>query len=243
LKKAKQALRARVILAAVLTSLLAFTLRAQITFDAAASSSGSDNSTLSWSHTVGSGSNRLLVVGLSELIGHPPYLSATSVTYAGQPLTRQVLNGGNRPISEIWTLLSPPSGTATVVVTHPSTPPMVGGSVSFAGVDQTTPIRASTQARASAAFTVTVSASVTSNSGDVVIDAVADNGLAPGGTPAAGQRLAGALLKATAPLAEAARSPPARDRPPCRGLSLLIPIPAQPWQSSRSSRRHQPISP
>src|SRR5262249_32308255 len=64
---------------------------------------------------------------------------------------------------------------------------IVGGSVSFAGVDQTTPIRASNQARAGGPLIVMISTTVTSAAGDVLIDAVAGQGQGPAGAPAAGQ--------------------------------------------------------
>jgi len=109
------------------------------------------------------------------------------VTYGGQPLTLQVDSSGSNPVDEIWTLVAPPSGTATIMVTYPGTVDMIGGSVSFAGVDQATPIRASNQARASAPMSVMISTTVTSAAGDVLIDAVAGAGGVPLGLPAAGQ--------------------------------------------------------
>ena len=144
--------------------------QAQIVFDASASGSGETNPTISWQHTVGNGNNRILVVGLGVNVANP-YPPASSVTYAGQPLTRQVLNNTGFPVSEIWTLVNPPTGTANVVVTHPSEGVITGGSASFSGVDQTTPVRASNSAR-EPIFTPsgTISTSVTTNPGDVVID-------------------------------------------------------------------------
>lgn len=165
-------------------ALLAMPADAQITVDSTASAQ-TDTATMSWSHTVGTGSNRLLVVGLADNVTGAN--QATSITYAGQNMTRQVLNGGGNPISEIWTLLAPPSGTAMIVVTFPIALDAVGGSVSFTGVDQTTPIRASSQARSSAQTNVTVSTSITSSVGDLVIDAVANTGPNAGGAAAAGQ--------------------------------------------------------
>jgi FIMAH domain-containing protein len=165
-----------------------WTARAQIAFDSAATGSGS-GTTVTWSHTVGNGNNRILVVSLAISV-FSPYLPATSVTYGGQPLTRQVLNGGDTPVSEIWTLIAPPQGAASIVVTHPSPIRIVGGSVSFSGVDQASPIRASNQARVP--FTIiigTISTSVTSDTGDVVTDTLAADFNNPSGTPAAGQTL------------------------------------------------------
>ena len=162
----------------------AWPTEAAITFDAAASASGP--TPLVWSHTVGSEPHRLLVVGVSVNVASP-FPPVTSVTYAGQSLTRQVLNGGNLPVVEIWTLLAPPSGTANVVVTHSQPSNIVGGSVSFAGVNQITPIRASSQARDSRDDALSISTSVASQIGDVVIDAVAGLASLPLVSPGAGQ--------------------------------------------------------
>lgn len=114
---------------------------AQIVFDAAGSSS-CGCATLSWSHTVGSGNSRILVVGIAVQRSNVP---VTSVTYGGQPLTRQVIDSVF-PIVEIWTRVSPLVGPATIVVTHPADA-IVGGSVSFSGVDQSTPVRATGHTR------------------------------------------------------------------------------------------------
>jgi hypothetical protein len=161
--------------------------RAQITFDASASGSGGGG-TVSWSHTVGDGSDRILVVGLVIDVGDP-FPPLISVTYGDQPLTQQVLNGGGNPLCQIWTLVAPQTGTAQVIVTFPLRDRIVGGSASFSGVDQATSIRATGQARAFSQTSLMVSTSVASKTGDVVIDAVALLGQTPSGTPEAEQTL------------------------------------------------------
>jgi hypothetical protein len=75
---------------------------------------------------------------------------------------------------EIWTLLAPAAGAAQVVATFPAITEVVAGSVSFAGVDQGTPIRAISPVvgvNAAAAFTITTT--VVSSPGDMVIDVAA----------------------------------------------------------------------
>jgi len=184
---ARAAVGFRFILAVTFLVLLtAIPASAQIAVDSTASAQANFVTVMSWSHTVGTGSNRLLVVGLGEqVIGAD---QATSITYAGQNMTRQVLNGGGNPISEIWTLLAPPSGTAMIVVTFSGAVFAVGGSVSFTGVDQTTPIRASNSARVNGVTTgAMVSTNVTSMAGDLIVDAVAILAENPGGAAAAGQ--------------------------------------------------------
>src|SRR5581483_6799300 len=74
--------------------------------------------TLSWSQTVGSQNNRILLVAASE--EHSAACSTTSVTYGGVGLTKigdttTTLgnNGGNRDCVSLWYMLNPPTGTAT----------------------------------------------------------------------------------------------------------------------------------
>jgi hypothetical protein len=66
--------------------------------------------------------------------------SATSVTYNGVALTfaGAATNGTGR--SEIWYLTAPASGTHSVVVTAPNATAVTATSMSFTGVNQTTPL-------------------------------------------------------------------------------------------------------
>ena len=170
---------------------LALPARAQIALDATASASGT-GSTLSWSHTVGSGSNRLLVVAVSADAGNQ-VRPVSSVTFGGLPLTLQVAQHQSiSPMMEMWTLASPPGGTATVVVTYGIAPAaIVGESVSFSGVDQTTPVRWTTSGAAAGTGSTTIhDTQLASSVGDVVVDAVAARSPATMvATPAAGQTL------------------------------------------------------
>jgi uncharacterized repeat protein (TIGR01451 family) len=176
----KAGISALFFLAIVVLFLSAVSAGAQIVFDAASSTSCSACTSLNWSHTVGAGSNRLLVVGVTEKVGSP-FPSVIAVTYGGQPLTRQIVSGGGDPVSEIWTLVAPPPGTASVIVFH-SGAAMAAGSVSFFGVDQAAPVRAGNQARAQGTTpTASVSTTVTTNLGDVVIDALAKEAVPSGG--------------------------------------------------------------
>jgi hypothetical protein len=112
------------------------------------------------------------------------------VTYGGQPLTRQVVSTPF-PNVEIWTLLAPLSGTAMIVATFPqNNTDIIGGSVSFFGVDPGTPIRASNTVTTFVPTNGTISTSVISEIGDVVIDAVGGSDASPvEGNPAMGQTL------------------------------------------------------
>src|SRR5438128_3227617 len=86
------------------------------------------------SFTVGTGANRLLIVG-----GTVDNFVITGVTYGGTALTQAVADT-QKPTGSIWYLVNPPSGTASVVVTSTPSKGAIVGVISFNGVDQTTPI-------------------------------------------------------------------------------------------------------
>ena len=110
-------------------------LTGQVVFDNASQASV-NSSTLTWSHTVGSNSNRLLMVGVS-IRGAGSTVS--SVTYGGVPLTNltSVSNHDNAVRAEMWYLKSPAIGAANIIVTLSSSKKMVCGGASFYDVDLT----------------------------------------------------------------------------------------------------------
>ena len=138
-----------------------------ITLDATSTASNNASS-ITWSHTIGSGGNRILIVGVSIAAGSA-VPSVSSVTYGGVNLT--FINAVSAPDvrrSEMWYLLNPTSGTADIVVTLSGVPyaVLVGGS-SFYNVNQSVPLGTSNTATGwSATPSVTVSSAVN----DLVID-------------------------------------------------------------------------
>lgn len=141
-----------------------------ITFGAVSASLGVDNvaSSLTFSHTVGAGTDRALFVAVRirdpDAIGHT---QATAVTYAGNAMTlvadHQVFAAGIGEFlgAQWWRLTAPPVGTANVVVTFGNGVPFRGGAsaISLNGVDQTTPVEAN--ADTDGVGSPTTSASVT----------------------------------------------------------------------------------
>ena len=99
--------------------------------------------TASWSHTVGTGSNTLLAVGVSVENPSTQTNNVTSVTYGGTALTRigtqSLISGTSFYLTEIWYLLSPASGTATITVNVNNSASIVAGAVSFTGVNLSNP--------------------------------------------------------------------------------------------------------
>jgi len=110
-----------------------------IAYDAVGSGNNGDGATtVSWTHVVGSGSNRFMVIGISI---RTVTVSVLSVTVDGQPATflRSDIRGTDVK-GEIWYLINPNSGSKTVTVTLSASSKACGGSVSYTGVAQTNPI-------------------------------------------------------------------------------------------------------
>jgi hypothetical protein len=116
---------------------------------------------------MGTAGDGLLLVGISCGNG----ASVLGVTYGGQPLKRRLAqNGpGSQNRIEIWYLLAPPSGTATVVATLSNASHEVHGSVSFAGVNQSRPFGESASASGQS---TTASLNVPDTSSDQVVFSV-----------------------------------------------------------------------
>lgn len=158
-----------------------FEARAAVAEDSVSSNGAFDNlgvTTLSWSHTIGTGSSRALFVGVSTsntVLGTFPIQRVTSVTYGAQTLTRigTQISSDFRNAVEIFRLVAPASGvdTITVSLVPGSTNYVVGGAISFSGVNQTTPNGAFQSASGNSSTpAVTVSDSVP---GDLVLSVLA----------------------------------------------------------------------
>jgi hypothetical protein len=135
-----------------------------IAIDNTSNATGTNATTLSWPHTVGTANNRLLLVGLSYGNGQ----QLLGVTYGGRPLTRRLVqNGpGNQNRIEIWYMLAPPSGAANVVATLASAANVVGGAASFTAVNQSRPFGESGSASGQSAA---ASLNVSDTSSDQVV--------------------------------------------------------------------------
>jgi hypothetical protein len=139
----------------------------------AAGASVTSGSSLSWNHTItSSGSNRLLLVAVA--VGASPDTNTTlAVTYDGVPMTSVGLVHSNNQAQgyvQLFSQKAPASGTRPVQVTLTGgNASLAAGSVSFTGVDQTTPVRnVVTSFGNSASPNVTV----TSAPGNMVVDAM-----------------------------------------------------------------------
>ena len=100
---------------------------------------------LTWSHTVAAGSNKLLVVMLHTLVDGN--VGASGVTFNGDAMTELrdevAVSGGRDSGAEVWYLINPDVATGDIVVTLNTTMHVASATaVDFTGVDQSTPFEA-----------------------------------------------------------------------------------------------------
>jgi hypothetical protein len=92
---------------------------------------------VTFSHTVNSGSNQVLIVTSAAFGGDPD----TSATYDGQSMTQGSAHGaGTEAYYGYWYLVNPPIGTHDVVISYPSSNVRAYAAITVRGVDQSTPL-------------------------------------------------------------------------------------------------------
>jgi hypothetical protein len=130
---------------------------------------------LTFSHTVAAGSGRVLII---EMATSSAGSDVSSATYAGQALTllSRSPSGFNTNQVEMWYLLSPPTGSNTVVVNYASYRAVQATAINVTGADLGAPF--GTPVATSGAST-TESATVTSLATDTILDVVSTNNGAP----------------------------------------------------------------
>ena len=154
--------------------------------DSISSGTGIAVSTLTWSHTISAGANRILIVGTSNTLATDSSKTITGVTYGGAPLTRAGFQAnGTKVRAEIWFLMNPAIGTANVVVTLPSATDLTGGSLGFTGVDPQTGL--GTFASASGSTTAPTVAVAAIGNSSIVVDTLGAVGTTGTATAGAGQ--------------------------------------------------------
>lgn len=126
------------------------------------SSTASVASSLTFSHTVGSGSSKLLVVGVA--MRAPNGATVSSITFNGTNLTFLRSDTDTTRIrSELWYLVAPAETTANIVVTCSAVSGRLAATaLQYTGVDQTTPFETNGGTAAASGTTSTVSVTTTS---------------------------------------------------------------------------------
>jgi parallel beta-helix repeat protein len=139
---------------------------------------------VTFSHTVGTGSNRLLLVSVAIERNDA---TVSAITYAGQPLSflGRLTDPGVGATLEIWGRIAPTSGTNQLSVTLSNTEAVVVGAISFANVDQANAIAAGQLFGGSSG--TTASGSIASATDQLVIGTIAANDEVGSVTAGAGQ--------------------------------------------------------
>lgn len=112
---------------------------ADITYDAVSSTTKDGGTTVTWAHTVGSVTNRILVVGLmAENATTEANMTATGVTYNSVALTKiGAVTVSNTNRTELWYLVAPSTGANNIVATFTGANDYVVGGISFYNASQT----------------------------------------------------------------------------------------------------------
>ena len=149
-----------------------------ISFDVCSTGTTS-SSPLTFSHTIGGGDNRLLVVGIGiEGSGTP---DVTAVTYNGVALTKANDEiSGSSLLAEMWYMLDvdlPSTGSYTVSITATGTITNINsGACSYTGVKQSAPVATAVDDAGDDDEASNISTSITSNTnGALIIDVVASD--------------------------------------------------------------------
>jgi hypothetical protein len=111
-----------------------------VTLDASNGGNNTASTTVSWSHTTGSGANRIMIVGVSI---RTTTVSVSGITYGAQSLT--FIRADTRSTNvrgELWYLVAPAIGTATITVTLTGAADAACGSSTYSGVSPTSPLDA-----------------------------------------------------------------------------------------------------
>jgi hypothetical protein len=142
----------RLIVALFSTVLLVSPALAAVTFDASSTPVEATATSVTVSHTVGTGSNRLIVACVSV-----NGADVTGVTYNGVALTLKARQTqGTIYRTEIWYLVAPATGTNNLVASiAPSNQNLIASGKSFFGVNQSNPLGTNETAGAESGTSVT----------------------------------------------------------------------------------------
>ena len=171
---------------------------AAITFDAAsrAATTATGRTSLSWSHTIGGGADRMLLVGVAVEDASTADANITSVTFGGTPLIavpNSKRSGGGTGIiqTQLFYLLNEERARPgrIVVTMQGAVDGISAGGVSLAGVSQAAPQSVATNVDTSGADSI--STSITSAAANSWVVDVVGSGNRDRSLPGAGRASAG----------------------------------------------------
>jgi MYXO-CTERM domain-containing protein len=153
-----------------------------VAFDAASSGGGTGNA-LSFTHAVGTGPARFLVLGVAL---QPASASVSSASFGGKALSRIGARSGGSCRTELWGLVAPASGSQAVKLTLSGSPTVAVGASSYTGVNPQDPTGnyASHTGNGNAPQSLSVSVAIDAN--DYTVDVLCGAGAGSAPTPKAG---------------------------------------------------------
>jgi hypothetical protein len=163
----------------ICTAFAAVSASAAITFDSVASRAATNGASTSWTHTVGTGADRILIVGLATEDTSTSVLNVSAITCNGVAMTavsNSTATAGSSTFdrSQLFYVLNPASGTNTISVTWGGAVNGISaGSISLAGVAQSAPAAAAIN---SATSGTTISANVSVATAGSWLVSVANSG-------------------------------------------------------------------
>ncbi len=150
-----------------------------IAFDAQSTKYVDSGTGMTWNHTC-TGANRILLVGIFRASAS----RISAITYAGEAMTNLVTIDTNSVYLSVWYIVNPASGTNAISVTFNGTYTyVIGGGVSYTGVNQADPVGTPVGTQASAN---NISHNIASAANQVVVDFV---GVGASPTLGAGQTI------------------------------------------------------
>lgn len=166
-----------------------------VTFGASSTTAdtGSAQTSATWTHTTGNGSNTFMMVTVSECAqpASGADASVTALTYNGVSLSNlDTLSGGNsigqncHEKIEVWYLVAPAAGSHTMSITFNKASFYAIGVATYSGVDPITPLGTQTKSSGTTSGTQAVTLAVNSNTTQLVYNGIATNNVlsAPTGT-------------------------------------------------------------
>ena len=146
----------------------------------ASASTAGGFTTFNFTVPVANNQNRMLVVGLGGEVASLPYVSASSITYAGQSLSKiGLIAAGDAAnaydVTELWYLIAPPVGSNILSTTFNTVQPRgaVIGAISLYGVKQAPPDVIGSSSRLGVNSATAYSSSITTTTpNSLVVDVI-----------------------------------------------------------------------
>lgn len=146
------------------------------TFDSTSNSGALNASSASWAHTLGGGSNLVLIVAVGS--AQLPATSVSSISYGAQSLAHVTSSKQASPstavVSDLWYLIAP-SGNQTISITMSASGELYGTAVVFKDADQVSPLNTAATSSGSQSSPASVTNTVSSATDQAAVAIITDS--------------------------------------------------------------------